>query len=65
MTIGGPLQVPNHQRTGVLAESQISSPTMPVQGDPDVEVQVIADPVGPLVLPPDAVANAMVVPPVV
>jgi hypothetical protein len=65
MTIGWPDQVPNHQRTAVPAVSMISSPTIPVHAVPPVFVQLMADPLGPLVLPPDAVANVIAVPPVV
>ena len=65
MTMGCPDQVPNHQRIGVPAVSQISKPTIPVQAVPPELVQLIALPVGPDVLPPDAVANVIAVPPAV
>ena len=65
ITIGWPLHTPNHHLIGVPAVSHSSRPTIPVQLVPPEFVQLMADPVGPDVDPPDAVANVIAVPPAV
>ena len=56
--IGSPVHDPNHHRTGLPAESQISTPTID-HVPPDPFVHCSADPVGPDVAPPDAEANVI------
>jgi hypothetical protein len=54
--IGWPVNEPNHQRRGVPAESQISTPTMD-QVPPELLVHCSADVPGPVVAPADATAT--------